>query len=556
VPIIGTIGEKYVRDERCYSGPLPPTLAFLPPSKPEHHPAMIAAFGLCDEPEPGVLAAPRDVRAVHLTLLKRDGSGKADVEKPKLIVGSPLGLPIVLAPPNDLLGLAICEGIEDALTAHEATGLGAWAAGSAPFMPKLAGAVPDYIEAITRAARRPRARRRPSCAQGSRGPYRGLVMKEHPDINDTLKAKGLDAVRARSDSAREYKGKSIERRFRLKPFAEIKMTTAPNYLVKGIIPRGGLVVVWGPPKCGKSFWTFDLVMHIALGWSYRGRRVQQGAVVYLALEGGHGFRNRVEAWRRHHLNGHDEPPPFFLCDVPLDVVADHGKLIEAIKAQLGSQMPAAVCIDTLNRGLVGDENKSDDMAKFIRAADAIREAFSCAVIVVHHCGVANNRPRGHTSLSGADDAQIAVDRADDGLVTVKVEHMKDGDASAPMACRLERVELGIDDDGEPITSCIVMPVEGVTASASTAASKLTASQRRFVDILNEAICDVPAEHKTMMHGCTAVSREWLKMCCKKQGWFDSKATDANNRAKLSNMLNALAGKRVIGVSDHWAWLPK
>jgi hypothetical protein len=39
-------------------------------------------------------------------------------------------------------------------------------------------------------------------------------------------------------------------RFQLKPFDTIKLSTAPNYLVKGIIPRTGLVVVWGPPKCG------------------------------------------------------------------------------------------------------------------------------------------------------------------------------------------------------------------------------------------------------------------------------------------------------------------
>jgi Toprim domain len=50
---------------------------------------------------------------------------------------------------RDLLGLAITEGIEDALSAHEATGLGAWAAGAAGFMPVLAAAVPSYIEAVT-----------------------------------------------------------------------------------------------------------------------------------------------------------------------------------------------------------------------------------------------------------------------------------------------------------------------------------------------------------------------------------------------------------------------
>jgi hypothetical protein len=110
---------------------------------------MIASFGLCDEIEPGVIAAPRDVQAVHLTLLKPDGSGKAEVKPNKLMIGSPGGLPIVLAPPNDLLGLAITEGIEDALSVHQGTGLGAWAAGSAPFMPRLVDTVPDWIDCVS-----------------------------------------------------------------------------------------------------------------------------------------------------------------------------------------------------------------------------------------------------------------------------------------------------------------------------------------------------------------------------------------------------------------------
>jgi hypothetical protein len=148
-PIVGSIAERYLRDVRGITCRLPPTLAFLPSRKREHHPAMIAAFGLVDEPEPGVIAAPKDVGSVHLTLLKHDGSGKVDAKPDKLIIGSPGDRPIILAPPNDLLGMAVTEGIEDGLTAHQTTGLGAWAAGSAGFMPKLADAIPDYITAVT-----------------------------------------------------------------------------------------------------------------------------------------------------------------------------------------------------------------------------------------------------------------------------------------------------------------------------------------------------------------------------------------------------------------------
>ena len=46
-------------------------------------------------------------------------------------------------------GRLIAEGIEDAISVHEATGLGAWAAGSASRLPGLADALPDYIESVT-----------------------------------------------------------------------------------------------------------------------------------------------------------------------------------------------------------------------------------------------------------------------------------------------------------------------------------------------------------------------------------------------------------------------
>jgi putative DNA primase/helicase len=148
-PTAGTVAEKYLRSNREITCTLPATLGFLPARKSDQHPALISAFALPDEPEPGILGTPRNVGSVHLTLLKPDGSGKADVKSPKLIIGSPRGLPIVLAPPNDLLGLAITEGIEDGLTAYMMTGLGVWAAGAAPFMPALADVVPNYIEAVT-----------------------------------------------------------------------------------------------------------------------------------------------------------------------------------------------------------------------------------------------------------------------------------------------------------------------------------------------------------------------------------------------------------------------
>ena len=148
-PIHGTIAERYLLEARGYQGPILWTLSFLPGSG-EHAPAMIAAFGLADEPEPGSITIADDaVRGVHLTKLAPDGSGKAGSDKDKIIVGKCLGSPIVLAPPNDLIGMAVTEGIENGLSMFAATGLGVWAAGAASRMPTLADTISVYIDYVT-----------------------------------------------------------------------------------------------------------------------------------------------------------------------------------------------------------------------------------------------------------------------------------------------------------------------------------------------------------------------------------------------------------------------
>jgi putative DNA primase/helicase len=141
-PIAGSIAETYLREARGYGGPLPSTLGFLPAGE-GRHPAMIAAFAFTFEPE----VEPRNVDAVHLTLLASDGRSKAGVQKPKICVGRPAGRPIVLAPINDGLALSITEGIEDGLSVAWPLGMGTWAAGSASYMPALAGAVPAMSSA-------------------------------------------------------------------------------------------------------------------------------------------------------------------------------------------------------------------------------------------------------------------------------------------------------------------------------------------------------------------------------------------------------------------------
>jgi AAA domain len=281
-------------------------------------------------------------------------------------------------------------------------------------------------------------------------------------------------------------------RFPLLRFGELKPGTAPNYLIKGILPRVGLATVWGPPKCGKSFWVFDVALHIALGWKYRGKHTMQSTVVYCAFEGASGFHARAEAFRTEHAEALAEleaDVPFYLMPTRLDLVRDHEALISSIEEKVGPRNnPGVVVLDTLNRSLNGSESKDVDMAAYINAADAIRERFSCLVLIVHHCGVDGTRPRGHTSLTGAIDAQLAVKRDNAKQIVTTVEHMKDGAEGETLVSTLTVIDVGTDDDGDKITSCVIKPSDKPPGWSGIGAS-LKDPVVNALNILKRAIAD-------------------------------------------------------------------
>jgi hypothetical protein len=162
-------------------------------------------------------------------------------------------------------------------------------------------------------------------------------------------------------------------------------------------------------------------------------------------------------------------------------------LVESIKEQLKDDPPGLIVVDTLNRSLVGSESHDEDMARYIAAVAKLVEAFGCLAMIVHHCGIDGTRPRGHTALTAAVDAQLAVDRdsATDNVV-VTLEYLKDGPGEGDkIASRLEVIEVGEDPDGDQITSCVVIPVEAAP-SPGPAEPRLSKNQRTMFDLLHSA----------------------------------------------------------------------
>lgn len=346
-------------------------------------------------------------------------------------------------------------------------------------------------------------------------------------------------------------------RFPLVRFKDIKLSTAPRWIVEDMIPRDGLVLMWGKPKCGKSFVAFDLGLHIALGWDYCGKRVEQGPVVYIAAEGALGLSARAEAFRQAKLGETDDAdPPFHLLASRLDLVGQLDELVADTAAQLAESdgKCSVIFLDTVNRTFRGSESRDEDMGNYLRAADRLREVFGCTVVLIHHCGYDDTRPRGHTSLIGALDAEISIKRDDDNTILAKLELMKDGAAGDMLRFVLKPIDIGEDDYGKVLTSCFVEPLD-VPSTPRERKRKLSPTNQRALDLLHEAINTAGATPPASNHippGRACVRETLWRDYCYKGGLSDG-ACDSAQRKAFKRAWNELLAIKRVATWDGWVW---
>lgn len=297
----------------------------------------------------------------------------------------------------------------------------------------------------------------------------------------------------RTKSARPWIGRTtdalISSRFQLQTAAQFADVSPAAWTVKGILPESGLGVIYGPPGAGKSFLLLDVACAIAEGRPWFGRSTRRAPVVYLCLEGSGGFAQRVKAWQ--HANG--RPAPELLKIVPESLHLHHeedvAELSRTVMAwvkslPVGLARPVLI-VDTLNRAMPGsDENGSADMGRSLQGCAELQRALGGLVVLVHHSGKdADRGPRGHTSLLAAADVSVLVGRNSKGRYW-ESKKVKDGSDDVQGAFELMQVPLGQDDDGDPVTSCVVQ--EDVARPPEKDAAHLSDSLKMALTTLSDS----------------------------------------------------------------------
>jgi hypothetical protein len=268
-----------------------------------------------------------------------------------------------------------------------------------------------------------------------------------------------------TEGSNRYTLYSVDELFTLEP---------PEWLIEGLMPTRALAVHFGPSASAKSFVALDWALSIAIGRDWCGRKVKPGPVIYVVGEGTSGISRRVTAWMLHH--GVDRvPDAFFLLQAPLlmspnDVTA----LVSAIRQR--SNASALIVIDTLARAFVGgEENSAKDMGLLVGGCQQLQVETGATVLVIHHAGKPKGKrvaaiERGSSALRAAADVVIQQTKKGD-LVTVENEKQKDDEQFPAIRLRLRTLKLGVDDKtGRPITSCVVVPADGIVGDAQAEAA--------------------------------------------------------------------------------------
>lgn len=322
-------------------------------------------------------------------------------------------------------------------------------------------------------------------------------------------------------------------RYRFESFTELSARSQPiRRAIKGVLPAKGSAIIYGPSGAGKSFLVLDMIASLVGGSDFFGHRVPgTRRVALLALEGAGGVVGRVQAWEKH--TGRQFPEGASLLSEPVDLLAeaDVTALAEALRAE-GCQ---ALFIDTLARAHTGDENSVQDMGRVMAAADRLARAIDGLVVLVSHSGKDQTRGlRGSTAIYAAADTVIAVERNGTAR-SWRVEKQKDGEETTSVHFNLESVKLGQDEDGDLITSAVVV-----------GATPPSVPGKRLTQRTEEALTMLRGLNRTTAAG---VSREVWRAACQ-QRWEptgDNKPRQTFARAEkalLENRLIVIEGASV------------
>jgi hypothetical protein len=283
------------------------------------------------------------------------------------------------------------------------------------------------------------------------------VIKMAKEANRPAEPPSREEVLAKAEAIMaELPARSLGR-FGPVPIYDLTQREPMGWLIKGVLPKARLGVLFGASGSGKTFVALDLAFSVARGIAWRTRRTMRARVVIIAAEGGSGLGKRGQAYAQHYGFDLRTVPDLHVITAAPNFLDDAD--ISEVIAEIKNLGPVdLIIIDTLAQVTPGaNENTSEDMGRALGNINLLHDATGAMNLAVHHAGKDLSKgSRGWSGIKAAADVQIEVLRHEDGRREIVIEKMKDGEDGVRWGFKLETILLGLDDDGDDITSCVAV----------------------------------------------------------------------------------------------------
>lgn len=364
------------------------------------------------------------------------------------------------------------------------------------------------------------------------------------DVNDLMQEKGKVAL---ADLLRRVK--TVPMRYNMLSGSDLLALPPMRWMLRGVLPMTGFAGLYGPSGSGKSFLVLAIAAAIAGGdYEWFGYRITQCPVTYCALEGEGGIAKRIKAWATAH--GKEVPSAMRFITQPFDLRAQQDviDLASAIVAVGGAG--GMTILDTLNRAAPGaDENSSVDMGELISASKQLQHLTGGLVLLVHHTGkIEQYGPRGHSSFYAALDGAIEVKRKDN-VRKWAVAKSKDDETGTEHVFNLDVITVGVDEDGDDVTSCVVVP-----DATMAAIKKLTLPSGANQKIAFDVLADPFRESGDVGKGGAPEGKGCISYGAALDMVASCMSVDAKHkRQRAKEAINALIIKGTYGLGGDWIW---
>ena len=222
----------------------------------------------------------------------------------------------------------------------------------------------------------------------------------------------------------------------------------PEWLIDGLLLKGGLAQLVGRHGAGKSFVALDWAMHIAAGMAWQGRKVRRGRVLYVYGEG--SLKGRVAAWRTAH--GVAAEKALGVVFTPELVNLLEPESVGDLLSFVGDSHPALIVLDTQSRVAPGNENESDHGSAVVDACGRIQRETDATVLLLHHTpwDLDKQRPKGSSKIPDASDSGFLLENKD-GKLTLTNQKQREEEQSRPIYLKLTKLDgsLVVDADTPP-----------------------------------------------------------------------------------------------------------